>query len=129
MPCSSELFRLVGERAKAEAAANRHASRNDAKVDAEYAKTRQGLVAKYAAARSRGPPTPTNSGDGRSSTPRSRARPEAKAEFAAVSRRIASEFDGLRETAKTEHNRAKNEAASAARGRQQESRRRARTPP
>ena len=37
----------------------------------------------------------------------------AKAEFASASRRIAADFDALRETAKNEHARAKSEAGSA----------------
>src|SRR5436305_7029050 len=106
-----ELFRLVGERAKAEAAANQARVSNDAKVDAEYAKTRQGLIAKYAAA---------DREARRADEQRRRSiidaalkgEADAKAEFAAVSRRIASEFDGVRESAKTELSRAKNEAAA-----------------
>ncbi len=106
-----ELFRLVDERAKAEAAATQARVSNDAKVDAEYAKTRQGLIAKYATAdqearvadeqRRRSIIDAALKGEAR-----------AKAEFAAVSRRIASEFDGVRENAKVELNRAKNEAAT-----------------
>ena len=111
VPCSRNCFAWSDERAKAEAAASQARVSNDAKVDAEYAKTRQGLIAKYAAAdrearladeqRRRSIIDAALKGEAR-----------AKAEFAAVSRRIASEFDGVRESAKVELSRAKNEAAT-----------------
>ena len=49
----------------------------------------------------------------------------AKAEFASASRRIAADFDTLRETAKNEHARARSEAARALEVRQAEGRQRA----
>ena len=49
---------------------------------------------------------------------------KAKAEFAAASRRIATVFDNVRETAKSDHIRAKNEANTAPRERSQEGDRR-----
>src|SRR5271166_1399493 len=84
-----ELLRLAADRAAAEDDANQSRVSNDAKVDTEYAKTRQGLVEKY------------------QSLDR-----EARSDFAASSRRIASEFDSLRESVKNEYNRARNDAAS-----------------
>src|SRR5689334_3102400 len=94
-----ELFRLVDERAKAEAAASQARVSNDAKVEAEYAKTRKGLIDKYATAER----------EARLADEQRRrsiidaalkGEANAKAEFASVSRRIASEFDGVRESAK-----------------------------
>src|SRR5271157_2882337 len=42
-----ELLRLVADRAAAEDEVNQSRVANDAKVDTEYAKSRQGLVEKY----------------------------------------------------------------------------------
>ena len=106
-----ELLRLVADRAAAEDDANQSRVSNDAKVDTEYAKTRQGLVEKYQSL----------DREARSDDEQRRrmiiddamvGESKAKADFAASSRRIASEFDTLRETAKNEYNRARNDAAS-----------------
>src|SRR5271157_4097729 len=106
-----ELLRLVADRAAAEDEVNRARVANDAKVDTEYAKTRQGLVERYQSL----------DREARSNDEQRRrmiiddamvGESKAKADFAASSRRIASEFDTLRESAKTEYKRARNDAAS-----------------
>ena len=106
-----ELLRLVADRAAAEDDANQSRVANDAKVDTEYAKTRQGLVEKYQSL----------DREARSNDEQLRrmiiddamvGESKAKADFAASSRRIASEFDSLRESAKNEYNRARGDAAS-----------------
>ncbi|MGC8640807.1 MAG: FtsK/SpoIIIE domain-containing protein, partial [Isosphaeraceae bacterium] len=106
-----ELLELVAQRAQAEAEASGTRDGNDARIDAEYAKTRQGLIEKYV----------TLDRETRQEDERRRRRiveaamageARAKAEFATLSRQIASEFDSLRETARNEHNRARKDAAS-----------------
>ncbi len=104
-----ELLRLVSDRAGAEAEAGQSRSSNENKVETEYARTRQGLVEKYQTL-----DRETRSDDER----RRRAiidkamagETRAKADFAASSRRIANEFDTLRETAKNQYSRARSEA-------------------
>ena len=49
-----ELLELVASRASAEAEANGARTTQDAKVDAEYARTRSELIEKFVAARPRG---------------------------------------------------------------------------
>ena len=82
---------------------------NQNKVEIEYARTRQGLVEKYQ----------TLDRDARSDDEQRRraiidkamaGEAKAKADFAAASRRIANEFDTLRETAKNQYNRARSDA-------------------
>ncbi len=106
-----ELLRLVADRAAAEDDANQSRVSNDAKVDTEYAKTRQGLVEKHQSL----------DREARSDDEQRRrmiiddamvGESKAKADFAASSRRIASEFDSLRESVKNEYNRARGDAAS-----------------
>src|SRR5271157_1665435 len=106
-----ELLRLVADRAAAEDEVNQSRVVNDAKVDTEYAKSRQGLVEKYQSL----------DREARSDDEQRRrtiiddamaGESKDKADFAASSRRIASEFDTLREKAKNEYNRARNDAAS-----------------
>jgi len=106
-----ELLRLVADRAAAEDEVNQSRVVNDAKVDTEYARSRQGLVEKYQSL----------DREARSDDEQRRrtiiddamaGESKAKADFAASSRRIASEFDTLREKAKNEYNRARNDAAS-----------------
>ena len=101
----------MADRAAAEDDANQSRVANDAKVDTEYAKTRQGLVEKYQSL----------DREARSNDEQLRrmiiddamvGESKAKADFAASSRRIASEFDSLRESAKNEYNRARGDAAS-----------------
>ena len=112
-----ELLRLVADRAAAEDEVNQSRVANDAKVDTEYAKTRQGLVEKYQSL----------DREARSDDEQRRrmiiddamvGESKAKADFAAASRRIASEFDTLRETAKNEYNRARERRCEPARRRQ-----------
>jgi hypothetical protein len=106
-----ELLRLVDQRALAEDDASETRTSNDAKLESEYAKTRQGLVEKYISldrqaraddeARRRRIVDEALAGEA-----------QGKAEFASASRRIATDFDALRETAKNEHSRARKDAAS-----------------
>ena len=107
-----ELLRLVGERAAAEADADESRTASDTKVDAEYARTRQGLLEKSAEA----------DREARAADEQRRravvdaaiqGEAKAKADFAAASRRIAAVFDNVRETAKQDYNQAKNDAAAA----------------
>ena len=109
-----ELLRLAAERAEAENAATQSRASNDAKADSEYAKTRQGLVEKYQAL----------DREARSDDEQRRraiidkamaGETRAKADFAASSRRIANEFDTLRETAKNQYNRRGATRASSSR--------------
>ncbi len=106
-----ELLRLVADRAAAEDDANQSRVSNDAKVDTEYARTRQGLVEKY---QSLDRETRSNDEQLRRMIIDDAmvGESKAKAGFAASSRRIASEFDSLRESAKNEYNRALGDAAS-----------------
>ena len=106
-----ELLRLVADRAAAEDDANQSRVSNDAKVDTEYARTRQGLVEKY---QSLDRETRSNDEQLRRMIIDDAmvGESKAKADFAASSRRIASEFDSLRESAKNEYNRARGDAAS-----------------
>ena len=102
------------QHSKAEAAATQAECSNDAKVNAEYAKTRQGLITKYATAEREA--RLTDEQRRRSIIDAAlKGEAQAKAEFAAVSRRIASEFDGVPQEHKVELSRAKNEAAGAVR--------------
>jgi hypothetical protein len=105
-----ELLSLVDQRALAEHEASETRTTSDAKVDSEYARTRQGLVEKYTSLERQA----------RADDEERRRRivdealageAKAKAEFAAASRRIATEFDTLRETARSEHNRGKSDAS------------------
>ena len=111
-----ELLRLVADRATAEEEVNQSRIANDAKVDTEYARSRQALVEKYRSLDS----------EARSNDEQLRrmiiddamaGESKAKADFAASSRRIASEFDTLREKAKTDYNRAPQRRRQPARGR------------
>jgi hypothetical protein len=106
-----ELLELVSQRATAEAGASGVRDTNDAKVEAEFARTRQELVEKYV----------TLDREARDEDARRRRKiiddamageAKAKGEFAGLSRQIASEFDIHRETARSEHGRARNDAAS-----------------
>ena len=99
------------DRAAAEDDANQSRVSNDAKVDTGYAKTRLGLVEKYQSL----------DREARSDDEQRRrmiiddamvGESKAKADFAASSRQIASEFDSLRESVKNEYNRARGDAAS-----------------
>src|SRR5208337_4084984 len=104
-----ELLRLVADRAAAEDEVNQSRVVNDAKVDTEYARSRQGLVEKY---QSLDREARSDDEQRRRTIIDDAMAGEAKADFAASSRRIASEFDTLREKAKNEYNRARNDAAS-----------------
>src|SRR5271157_2376036 len=106
-----ELLRLVADRAAAEDEVNQSRVANDAKVDTEYAKSRQGLVEKY---QSLGREARSDDEQRRRTIidDAMAGESKAKADFAASSRRIASEFDALREKAKNEYNRACKDAAS-----------------
>ncbi|MFO0892115.1 MAG: hypothetical protein U0790_23630 [Isosphaeraceae bacterium] len=105
-----ELLRLVDERAKAESEARDWQQSNDAKVDAEYSRTRQGLLDKYVRldqearsqdeSRRRAIVEAAMAGEAK-----------AKADFAAASRRISAGFDAFRETARGEYNRSRAAAA------------------
>ncbi len=105
-----ELLHLVAERAEAEEEANQSRSSNQTKVETEYSKTRQGLVEKFQ----------TLDREARTEDEQRRraiidkgmmGEAKAKADFAASSRRIASEFDTFRETAKNQYNRARSDAS------------------
>ncbi|WP_250846803.1 FtsK/SpoIIIE domain-containing protein [Aquisphaera insulae] len=106
-----QLLSLVEDRARAEAEITEGRRSQDAKVDAEYARTRQGLVDKFT----------TQDRDARAEDEARRAaivraaidgEEKAKSEFASSSRRIAADFDKLRETAKNSYNRAVRDAGS-----------------
>ena len=108
-PCASSCARWPS-RASAEAEADQSRASNDSKVETEFARTRQGLIEKYQSL----------DREARSNDEQLRrmiiddamvGESKAKAEFASSSRRIASEFDTLRETAKNEYNRSRGEAA------------------
>ncbi len=106
-----ELLRLTAERAAAEKDVEETRASNDARVETEYAKSRQGFVDKYQALdrearaddeqRRRSIVNAAMTGEART-----------KADFASSSRRIAAEFDALRETAKSDYQRARGVAAS-----------------
>ncbi len=100
----------MADRAAAEDKANQSRASNDLKVDTEYGRTRQGLVEKYQSL----------DREARANDEQLRraiiddamaGESKAKADFASSSRRIASEFDTLRDSAKNEFNRARGEAA------------------
>jgi hypothetical protein len=106
-----ELLELVAQRAAAEAEAKGTRQTNDSKVEAEFARTRQGQVEKYV----------TIDREARDGDARRRRKivdqamageAGAKAEFAALSRQIATDFDVLRDTSRSDHNRARNDAAT-----------------
>ncbi|QEH32650.1 ESX-1 secretion system protein EccCa1 [Aquisphaera giovannonii] len=105
------LLTLIDERAREEAHAEESRRTQDARVDAEYAKTRQGLVEKYA----------TLDREARAEDEARRAaivkaamegEQKAKADFASASRQIARDFDRLRDTAKSSYDRAVRDAGS-----------------
>ncbi len=103
------LLRLVAERAEAETKATKARDSNDSRADAEYQKSRQGLVDKFAILE-----VETASED---QTRRRKViddamagEAKAKADFGAFSRKIASEFDALRDRARNDHARAKADA-------------------
>ena len=108
-----EILRLVSERAAAEDEVGRKFASSDAAADQEYQKARQALIEKFEAIKEgyrkedeearRAIVDAAITGD-----------TEAKAEFARASRRIAADFDGLRDQTKTEYLRAKSAAMASA---------------
>ncbi len=106
-----EILRLVAERASAEEKVEGERASRDGTADSEYAKARQQLVEKLDRLERE-----AKKGDEelRRSIVELAIQGEAKAktEFSANSRKIASTFDGVRESARAEHHRAKSEATS-----------------
>jgi energy-coupling factor transporter ATP-binding protein EcfA2 len=106
-----EILRLVAERAEAEARVEGERVSRDGTADSEYAKARQALAEKLGRLE-------REARKGDEELRRSivdaaiQGEAKAKAEFSANSRKIASTFDGVRESAKGEYNRAKAGAAS-----------------
>ena len=106
-----ELLSLVAERAEAEAKVEHDRTSRASRADTEYQKARAALVdkidrldraAKTADEQRRKAIVDTAlAGDA-----------QAKAEFASASRKLAAEFDLLRETAKQEHKRARDDATA-----------------
>lgn len=107
-----QILRLVAERAEAEAEVEGTRATGDTTADAEYQRAKQTLQEKVERLER----------DGRSGDELRRrsiidagmkGESEAKNEFAASSRRIATEFDRARETARNESSRAKSEIAAS----------------
>ncbi len=106
-----EILRLVAERAAAEAKVEGERASRDGTADGEYGKARQALVEKLG--RQEREAKKADEELRRSIVDAAiQGEAKAKAEFSANSRKIASNFDGVRESAKAEHHRAKAEAAS-----------------
>ena len=106
-----EILRLVAERAVAEAKVEGERALRDGTADSEYAKARHALVEKLG--RLEREAKKADEELRRSIVDAAiQGEAKAKAEFSANSRKIASTFDGVRESAKAEHHRAKAEAAS-----------------
>jgi len=106
-----EILRLVAERAEAEARVEGERASRDGTADSEYAKARQALVEKLG--RLEREAKKADKELRRSIVDTAiQGEAKAKAEFSANSRKIASTFDGVRESAKGEHNRAKAESTS-----------------
>ena len=103
------ILRLVEERSAAEAKVAGFRANNDAKADAEYERARGAVTEKYERlhreALKADEQRRRSIVDGATA-----AEARAKGEFSSASRRIASEFDTLRETAKADHNRDKSAA-------------------
>ena len=107
----SEIARLVAERADSEAKIQATFTKSDGTADEEYRKAREGLVEKFA----------TLNRETRAADEKRRrlvtetsiqGQTQAKHEFGSASRKIAAEFDSIRETAKYEHTKAKNQATA-----------------
>ena len=105
----NEIARLVAERADSEAKVEATCTKSGATADEEYRKARAGLVDKFA----------TLDRETRAEDERRRrlvtqtsiqGQTRAKHEFGSASRKIAAEFDSIRETAKYEHTKGKNQA-------------------
>jgi hypothetical protein len=106
-----EILQLVAERAEAEAKIEGERTSRDSTADSEYAKARQSLVEKFD--RWVREATKTDEKLRRSIVDAAiQGESKAKAEFSANSRKIASTFDGVRESARNERNRAKSEATA-----------------
>ncbi len=106
-----EILRLVAERADAEEKVAGMLARNDSKADEEYGKARQALTEKFTTLEHQA--RADDETRRRNVTDASIAgQSQAKHEFATASRKIAAEFDSIRETAKYEHNKAKGHAAT-----------------
>ena len=102
---------LVGERAESEAKVESTFTRSDATADEKYQQTRQTLVEKFA--RLERETHAEDENRRRAVTAASiLGETQAKNEFASASRKIAAEFDSIRETAKYEHNKAKAQAGA-----------------
>jgi S-DNA-T family DNA segregation ATPase FtsK/SpoIIIE len=107
-----EILRLVSERADAEARVSGGQRSGDAAADQEYQRARQVLAEKIVGLKE---------GARKADEDRRRAivdaalagDSEAKAEFARSSRRIATEFDAVRDYARNEYTRAKGDAESS----------------
>ena len=105
------VLRLVAERAEAEAKVEATRATGDDRADAEYRKARAALVEKFD-----GLDRDARAADEqrrRSVVEGARAgEAQAKSEFAAASRKIATDFDALREQARAQSQRAKSEATA-----------------
>jgi hypothetical protein len=107
-----EILRLVSDRADAESEVEGTRASSDAAADRDYRKARQVLVEKYEGLKE----STRKADEDRRKAIVDKAiadEAEAKAEFAKSSRRIASEFDSLREQAKADYARGKSAAAAA----------------
>lgn len=106
------LLRLVSERAAAESEVERGRASGDADADHDYRATRKTMFEKYQAIKE---------SDRRGDETRRRSvidaalagETQAKAEFAKASRRLAAEFDNVRERAKQDYARGKADVAAA----------------
>ena len=107
-----EILRLVAERAAAEQKVESARVSNDTKADAEYEKTRQSLTSKFEKLTHEAVGADEQ---GRRTIVETATKNEAlaKSEFSSSSRKIATEFDTLRETAKSEYQRDKSATDSA----------------
>jgi DNA segregation ATPase FtsK/SpoIIIE, S-DNA-T family len=107
-----ELLRMIADRAQAEESTDSRFKTNDATADSEYNKARQSRVGKLDGLESEACADDERQRraviDGAI-----RAEADAKAEFAASSRKIATYFDSARDTARQEQSRAKSEANGA----------------
>jgi len=106
-----EILQLVDERAEAEAKVEGERAARDGTTDSEYSKARQALIEKL-------DKWEREASKGDEALRRSivdaaiQGESKAKAEFSANSRKIASTFDEVRDSARRDVNRAKAEAAS-----------------
>jgi hypothetical protein len=106
-----EILALVSERADSEAKVEGDRSSADTTADAEYKRSRQALLDKLERLQ-REAQAADEKGRRAIIDAALKGEADAKAEFGAKSRKISAYFDGVRDNARGEQNRAKTEAAS-----------------